>query len=159
MKKKILALVAVFVLVSFTSAFARLDWMLDFDKAYAKAQKENKPLMILFTGSDWCSWCIKLDKEILSKSEFDKYAKANLVLLYCDFPNQKKISKSQTEHNKKLADEYGIRGYPTVVVLGKEKTQSTRLGYQKGGPKGFIEKLDEFKTKNFPVPASTPSSK
>lgn len=157
MKKKILALIAAFALLGFSSAFAKLDWMLDFDKAYEKAQKEYKPLMVLFTGSDWCPACMVLDKKILSTSEFEKYANENLILLYCDFPEKKTLEKAQLAHNEKLANAYGLKIYPTVLLIAKDKTKPQEMKFY--NRKKFIEDIDAFKMKNFPLSAPKESAK
>ena len=104
-------------------------------------------MLLDFTGSDWCGWCMKLDKEVFSKPEFKSYAKANLVLVEVDFPQGKKLSKKVKEQNEKLKGEHGITGYPSIIVLNPEGSKVGKLGYMEGGPKNFIAKLDELKSK------------
>lgn len=143
---KLLALLSV-ALVTSTAAFAAAGWDDDYEKALAKAKAEKKMVVLDFTGSDWCGWCMKLDKEVFSQKEFKDYAKENLVLVEVDFPQQKKLSKKVKEQNDKLQAEHKVQGYPTIIVLNPEGKKVGELGYQKGGPAPFIAKLDELKGK------------
>jgi thioredoxin-related protein len=135
------------ICVSSSAAFAATGWDDDYEKALAKAKAENKMVLLDFTGSDWCSWCMKLDKEVFSKKEFKDYAKENLVLVEVDFPNAKRQTKKLKEQNEKLKAEHSIKGYPTIVVLNSEGNKIGQLGYMPGGPAPFIEKLNGFKAK------------
>jgi thioredoxin-related protein len=128
-------------------AFAAAGWDDDYNKAIAQAKAEKKMVLLDFTGSDWCSWCMKLDKEVFSKPEFKSYAKDNLVLVEVDFPQTKRQAKKLKDQNEKLQQEHGIQGYPTIIVLNSEGKKVGKLGYQEGGPKAFIAKLDEMKGK------------
>ena len=128
-------------------AFAANGWDDDYDKALAKAKAENKMVVLDFTGSDWCGWCMKLDKEVFSKKEFKDYAKENLVLVEVDFPRGKQQSKKLKEQNEKLKNEHSVRGYPTIIVLNSEGQKVGQLGYMAGGPAPFVEKLNGFKPK------------
>jgi thioredoxin-related protein len=123
------------------------DWMTDLPKAQAQAKAENKMVLIDFTGSDWCGWCIKLDKEVFSTPEFKKYAKDNLVLVEIDFPRRKEQSAETKKANAELAKKYKVRGYPTIIVLDGEGKQIGELGYMAGGPKVFTAELDKLKKK------------
>lgn len=143
MKKLLLTLATA---VALTSAYAGGEnWQTDLPKAQAQAAKEKKMVLLDFTGSDWCGWCIKLNKEVFSQTEFLDYAKANLVLVEVDFPNKKKLSAEQKKANDALAKKYNIQGYPTIIVLDGEGKKLGELGYQPGGPKAFIASLDKLK--------------
>jgi protein disulfide-isomerase len=143
---KLLALLSITLMTS-TAAFAAAGWDDDYEKALAKAKTEKKMVLLDFTGSDWCSWCMKLDKEVFSKKEFKDYAKDNLVLVEVDFPQAKRLPKKTQEQNEKLQKEHSVRGYPTIIVLDSEGKKVGQLGYQEGGPAPFIAKLDELKKK------------
>lgn len=143
MKKLILTLAAALVL-SVVQA-ADNNWQTDLPKAQAQAAKEKKMVLLDFTGSDWCGWCIKLNKEVFSQSDFKKYADANLVLVEVDFPARKKLSPEQTKANDALAKKYNIQGYPTIIVLNGEGKKVGELGYLAGGPKAFIAELEKLK--------------
>ena len=133
--------------LSVPNAFAASGWDDDYDKALAKAKAENKMVVLDFTGSDWCGWCMKLDKEVFSKKEFKDYAKENLVLVEVDFPRGKNQSKKLKEQNEKLKTEHSVSGYPTIIVLNSEGQKVGQLGYMAGGPAPFIEKLNGLKAK------------
>jgi len=125
---------------------AELDWQTDLAKAQAQAKKENKLVMLDFTGSDWCGWCIKLHAEVFSKPEFEEYAKKNLVLVEVDFPRRKKLSEEQQKANNALQEKYKIQGYPTIIVLDEDGKQVGQLNYM-SSPQPFIEGLDKMKKK------------
>ena len=130
-----------------STVLAAAGWNDDYEKGLAQAKTEKKLLVLDFTGSDWCGWCMKLDKEVFSKKEFKDYAKENLVLVEVDFPQGKPQSKKLKEQNEKLQSKFGIQGYPTIVVLDGEGKKVGQLGYQEGGPGPFTAKLDTFKGK------------
>jgi thioredoxin-related protein len=145
MKKSLFGMVVSLLLAS--PAFAELSWTTDLPKAMEKAKSENKLVMMDFTGSDWCGWCIKLNKEVFSTPEFAEYAKKNLVPVEVDFPRKKELSAEQKKANLELQNKYKIEGYPTIIVLNSEGKKVGELGYMAGGPKAFIAKLDELKKK------------
>lgn len=116
-------------------------WTDDYDKALAKAKTEKKQVLLDFTGSDWCGWCIKLNQEVFSKPAFKKYAQDNLILVEVDFPRAKQLPKNVQEQNAKLQNEFKIEGYPTIIVLSADGKKVGELGYMEGGPDAFIEAL------------------
>lgn len=117
-------------------------WMDDFEAAKAKASQEGKPIFINFTGTDWCGWCIKLEKEVFSKKAFQEYAEENLVLMEVDFPAKKKQSDELKAQNKKLDEEYGVEGYPTLYLLDSSGNKLTGdIGYREGGAEAYVEHL------------------
>jgi thioredoxin-related protein len=130
------------------AAAAAPGWMTSVPDAETQAKTESKLVLLDFTGSDWCSWCKKLDAEVFTKAEFGDYAKKNLVLVEVDFPNQKKLPADLVKANSALKDKYKITGYPTLIVLKPDGTVVwTQVGYMEGGPKAVIAKLDEAKKK------------
>jgi protein disulfide-isomerase len=142
-----LVLSLLFMVGLVTAQATELQWLTSLPAAKAKAQAENKLVMMDFTGSDWCGWCIKLDKEVFSQPEFAEYAAKNLVLVEVDFPNKKPQSKELKAANAALQKQYGVRGYPTIIVLDSAGKQVGELGYLKGGPKAFIAELEKLKGK------------
>lgn len=115
-------------------------WGTDFGKAQAQAKAEGKHLLIDFSGSDWCGWCIKLDKEVFSQQAFTEYAKDNLVLVLADFPRDKsKQSAGLKKQNKGLAEKYDVGGFPTVFILSPDGKLVNKTGYQPGGPEAYVE--------------------
>jgi thioredoxin-related protein len=127
---------------------ADLNWGTDLPKALAQAKSEKKMVLLDFTGSDWCGWCIKFDKEALSTDKFADYAKSHLELVVVDFPNKKPQSDALKADNKALGEKYGVDGYPTFVVLNADgKEIGRQVGYAPGGPEAFIAKLEGFSKK------------
>lgn len=124
---------------------AKPGWLTDAKEAQAKAKSGKKLLLVDFTGSDWCGWCIKLDREVFSKPEFKAYADKNLVLLEVDFPKGKELSPAERTQNQQLAMKYDVEGFPTIVVLDEEGKQIGVLGYTPGGPEAFIAELEKIR--------------
>lgn len=123
-------------------AVAAEGWLTDFEKAKESAKTQNRHMLIDFSGSDWCGWCIKLDKEVFTQKTFQDYAKENLVLMLADNPRDKSKQSDQVQkQNKRLAEEFGVRGYPTVFVLSPEGKVVGRTGYQPGGPEAYVEHI------------------
>jgi len=143
MKKLIIGLLTCWTISQAVAAEA--EWLTDLPKAQAKAKAEKKMILMDFTGSDWCGWCIMLDKEVFSKPEFKDYANKNLVLLELDFPRAKKMPPELTAQNEKLAMKYGIQGFPTVVVFDSNGKPLGAPGYQAGGPQAFIAELEKLR--------------
>src|ERR1043165_4872306 len=145
MKKLAIGLIAACMLLQVRAE--DLQWLTDVPKAQAQAKSEKKLVMLDFTGSDWCGWCIKLHNEVFSKPEFSEYAKKNLVLVEVDFPQKKQQSEQLKKANLALQEKYKIEGYPTIIVLDGNGKKVGELGYQPGGPKAFIAELDKLKKK------------
>ena len=126
------------------SARAEANWLTDFPKAQGEAKAGHKLLLLEFTGSDWCIWCLKLHREVFSKPEFEDYARQNLVLLTVDFPRAKPLSGEVRKQNYELAQRYGVEGFPTIVVLNGDGRQVGLLSYLPGGPGPFINELKKL---------------
>lgn len=122
-----------------------MPWLTDLPQALAKAKAENKKVLVDFTGSDWCPWCIKLQKEIFQQDAFVEFAKKNLVLVEVDFPRAKAQSAELKRANQALLKQYGIEGYPTVLVFDSQGKQVGKLGYLAGGAKAFLGELEKLK--------------
>lgn len=122
-------------------------WLTDFETAKAQARSENKLLLLNFTGSDWCPPCMMLEKEVFSKPEFAEYAAKRLVLLELDFPRRKELPPEQLAANTKLAQTYGIEGFPTVIVLDPNAKPLGKFGYVPGlSPDKVIEVLEKARS-------------
>lgn len=121
-------------------------WLTSLPDAEAKAKKEGKLVLMDFTGSDWCPWCIKLKNDILSKAEFERYASTNLVLVEVDFPNHIPQSADVKRANAALQSKYNVEGYPTLIVVKPDgQVVLKSVGYIEGGPSALIAKLDDAK--------------
>ena len=125
------------------SSGEQLTWQTDYAAALIQAKTENRQVFLFFTGSDWCSWCKRLNKEILSTPEFARYSKEKLILVEVDFPKKRPQSATLKTQNAKLAKRYKIEGYPTVILLNSAGTKIDELGYQEGGPAPFISRLNK----------------
>jgi len=119
-------------------------WETDFAVAKKRAKDEKKSMLLDFTGSDWCGWCIKLKKEVFDTPEFKEYAKDHLIMVELDFPKRKELPKEEKEQNDKLNEEYKITGFPTIVLLNARGREVARTGYQEGGPEEYIKHLKEL---------------
>ena len=124
-----------------------LVWLTDYSQALKTAADLNRPVFIDFTGSDWCGWCIKLDKEVFSQPEFQAYARENLVLLKLDFPRNFPQSPAVKAANQALAEKYSIEGYPTIVLTDASGNELQRTGYQDGGAGKYVAHLQELLSK------------
>ena len=150
-------LFVLFAFVGFTASAQDVQWMTSFEEASKVSMETGKPILANFTGSDWCGWCIRLKKEVFSKSEFAKWAEENVVLLELDFPRTTPISDELRAQNQQLAQQFQVRGYPTIIVFDVEAggaedqlnvTTLGRTGYLRGGPTPWIDNVEEMMTVN-----------
>ena len=135
-----------------------VEWLTDFEKAKEMAAEKNRPILADFSGSDWCGWCIKLKKEVFSKKEFKEFAEKELVLLLVDFPRNKEQSAEVKKQNKRLAQKYGIRGFPTILLLDSDGKVIERTGYKRGGAEKYVEHLKDLLKSYEPSEKSDDSS-
>jgi len=130
------------------SSEAAEGWKTDYTAALAEAAKENKMVLLDFTGSDWCGWCIKLQKDTFSKPDFKKFAQESLVLVELDFPRGKTQSDELKKQNEELAEKFGVQGFPTLVLLDPQGKEATRnVGYLQGGPEAFIQWVESARNR------------
>ena len=137
---------ALFVLIATCAGVFAADWRTDYATALQTAKSQNKRVLLDFTGSDWCGWCKRLEKEILSQSQFENYARENLVLLEVDFPRAKPQSPELRKQNQELAQQYQIEGFPTIVVLNGDGQKLWQYdGYFPDGLAAFIAELEKLR--------------
>ena len=151
--KKILLLIATFTFTfnSFSQA-KKAEWHTDMNKAVELSMKEDKPILLFFTGSDWCGWCIKLVREVYSKEEFNTWANKNVILVDIDFPRKKKLSEDLQKQNRRLQQMFGVQGYPTVWFVTPKKSNDGQVnlekigktGYVRGGPNAWIASANQI---------------
>jgi thioredoxin-related protein len=146
--KQISALFVFFILL-FTScnngqSSDNLSWNGNLEKAIEQAKEENKAVLVNFTGSDWCIWCKRLSAEVFQQKEFEAYAKDNLVLVMLDFPKDIQQSQQTKEYNNKLAQKYGIQGFPTILLIDGQGKLVAQTGYQPGGAAKYVEHLKSY---------------
>ena len=123
------------------------DWQTDFEEAKVLATKDEKTVILVFQGSDWCAPCIKLDREVWSTDTFKKYAKDHFIMAQADFPRKKTnaLSEAQTTANAQLAEKYNKRGiFPFVVIMNEEGKVLGETSYKKTTPEGYIQILNGF---------------
>ncbi len=150
--KKILS-IAFLTLTSLTlNAQEELTWHTDMTKATDVSIKENKPLFLFFTGSDWCGWCIRLQKEVFKTPEFIKWAKESVVLVELDFPRKTQQDEAIKMQNAQLQQQLQVRGYPTVWFVSSSKTDEAKVnlnalgstGYVAGGPEKWLDAANQI---------------
>ena len=125
---------------------AESGWLVDYKRAQEQAKSGKKLLLLNFTGSDWCPGCIMLERDVFATEQFKDYASKNLVLLEVDFPRAKQQSTTLKEQNQRLAEEYQIEGFPTIVVLNGDGRKVWRYdGYFPDGPDAFIAALEKLR--------------
>lgn len=147
MKKVILLTVilfSVFLISSYSFEPATLVWETNFSSAVQKAKKEKKALLVNFTGSDWCGWCKKLDKEVFSQQKFIDYADQKLVCVKIDFPRAVKQTKEEKAQNQALAQKYRVEGLPSILLMDTNEKVLLQTGYQYGGVDNYINHLEPY---------------
>jgi len=135
------------ILLFISSSLLAQDWQTDFEKTKELAATENKTIILVFQGSDWCAPCMKLEKEIWQSNEFKTFAKEHYVLYKADFPRKKvnQLDSEQVKRNKALAEKYNSKGYfPFVAVIDKNGKVLGETGYKKMTPKEYINHLESF---------------
>ena len=111
-------------------------WLTDVSQAIEQSKVSGKPIFAFFTGKEWCSWCKKLERQVLSKEEFINYAKDNLVLLELDFPRgRRNLPQKQIE----LARKFNIKGYPTVILMDSSTNKIAKTGYESMSPEQYVD--------------------
>jgi thioredoxin-related protein len=132
-----------------TIGFAQ-DWQTDLEAAKKLATDQDKNIIIVFSGSDWCAPCIKLDKNIWQSDAFKNQSANDWILLKADFPRKKanELSKDQTAHNRKLAEKYNIEGsFPLVVLVDKNGKVLGKMGFKNVSPEEYIKMIHALEIK------------
>lgn len=127
--------------VSYNEPISDLVWYDSYQDAKLIAERDRKPMLLMFTGSDWCSWCVRLKKDVFEQPEFKSWASDKFVLVELDFPRKKTLAMSQQVQNEDLKNRYNVRGFPTVVILDSDGSKLGQLGYEKT-PNAWISKAD-----------------
>jgi thioredoxin-related protein len=144
MMKKIF-LIALFLVGAFATKAQELKWYTDVREAITVSNKENKPMLMFFTGSDWCGWCIRLQNEVLKTPEFTKWASQNVVLVELDYPRRTAQTPEIKSQNNELQQAFGIQGFPTIYFTSAESKDGKvnfkglgQTGYVAGGPSAWL---------------------
>lgn len=133
--------------VALTSIAASVDaasWLSDHGAATLRRAAENKPVLMLFTGSDWCPACQNLQSNVFLKPEFTSYADANLILLEVDFPKKRPVPTKEKQARESLANSYRITSYPTMILLDTKGQEAIRIQYSGATAKEFVTVLDQY---------------
>ncbi|MDY0016273.1 MAG: thioredoxin family protein [Candidatus Delongbacteria bacterium] len=121
-----------------------LNWTYSIEEALKTAGEKNLTLLVNFTGSDWCGWCFRLRDEVFIHPEFIEYAKNSLVLVELDYPQKKEQTDEMKAYNRKILEKYGVRGFPTILLINKEGIEIGRTGYRQGGAAAYVEHIKSF---------------
>ncbi len=132
------------VLTLLPAAAHAAEWLTDVPAAQAQAAAENKLVLLDFTGSDWCGWCMRLKAEVFSQPEFEAFAQENLVLVEIDFPQHTAQSAELRSANRALSRQFRIQGYPTIILLDHAGRAVGQIGYMPGGPGPFIAQINKI---------------
>lgn len=117
-------------------------WTDDFDAAKKQAAIEGKDLLVAFSGSDWCGWCVRLEKEVFSQKSFGDKIRHRAIPVYIDLPQDKnRITPAARKRNPELVEQYGIEYFPTVILIDSDGDFIARTGYVEGGPEKYVEHL------------------
>lgn len=119
-------------------------WYTKYSEALDIAKKQNKPLLLFFTGSDWCGWCKKIDSEVFKDPEFKNLVGNRFVFVLLDFPMNKMLPLDISEQNAQFKHKFGITGYPTVVILSPNESFIAETGYRPGGGKAYADYLNSL---------------
>ena len=168
--KKIILIAFFFIGTSISQAREtkpELKWYTDVKEAIKVSNKEKKPLLLFFTGSDWCGWCIRLQKEVLTTPEFSKWAKESVVLVELDFPRRTAQPEAVKTQNNELQQVFGIQGFPTVYFANAKTNKEGKInfeglgstGYVAGGPAAWIASAEPFVKKSVLTPEPKAKSK
>jgi thioredoxin-related protein len=163
--KKIILIAFFFIGLSASQA-QELKWYTNVKEAIKVSKKEKKPLLLFFTGSDWCGWCIRLQNEVLKTPEFSKWAKESVVLVELDYPRRAPQSDEIKKQNNELQQAFGVQGYPTVYFANATVNKEGKVnfeglgstGYVAGGPTAWLAVADPF-VKNAALKEKTKKSK
>jgi len=142
MPRRFLAAVALCLSVLSLSA-AEPVWLTDLNEGIKVAKAEKKAILVDFTGSDWCGWCIRLKKEVFDQKEFAAVTK-DFVLVELDYPQRKKQAPEEKAKNKAWAEKFAIEGFPTILLMDSNGEPFAQTGYQEGGPVKYLAHLKEL---------------
>ncbi|MFA5043380.1 MAG: thioredoxin family protein [Kiritimatiellia bacterium] len=123
-------------------------WRTDFNKAKKEASEKKLPILAEFSGCGWCGWCIKLEKEVFDRKEFEAFAKDRVVLFRACFPNEDRPRTDLDAQNEQLLLAYGVEGFPTVLLLDAGGKVIARTGYRPGGAAAYVDYLKKLLAKS-----------
>lgn len=148
MKKLLTFVFAVFCVQFFCLSQAeantqtKINWVTNYEDAVNQSKASSKPMVLFFTGSDWCGWCTKLEEEVLDTADFAQAAGDKFIFVKLDFPQNTSLSPQQTAQNKQLQKKFEVRSFPTLIILDSQQQQQIgTTGYRPGGGKQYAQHL------------------
>lgn len=148
-KMKKIYIITLFLIGGFASQAQELKWYTDVKEAITVSNTVHKPMLMFFTGSDWCGWCIRLQNEVLKTPEFKKWATDNVVLVELDYPRRTPQTPEIKNQNDELQQAFGIQGFPTIFFTSAESKDGKvnfkglgQTGYVAGGPSAWLTVAD-----------------
>ena len=138
-----LAITGFMVFSGLTSSAQRISWETNYHQAVKKAKEENKRIILFFTGSDWCVWCTRLEKEVFNTDDFVSLAKDKYVFVKLDFPMNKEQEAGLAKQNQELQEKYSIEGFPTLIILNSDETFLGTANYEAGGGRKYAAMLEK----------------
>ena len=144
MRKCFITSILIVISMLYCSKTEATNWETDFKKASSAAKASGKYILLDFSGSDWCGWCIRLEKEVFSQDAFKDFAEKNLVCVLVDFPRAKEQTEELKHQNLDLERKYDIKGYPTIIILSPDGKPVAKTGYLQGGPREYARHLKKI---------------
>jgi len=145
MQKILIAFMSLFMictsLVHADPTSSAINWSTDYIGALKQSKATSKPIVLFFTGSDWCGWCHKLQNESLNTSEFAQMAGNRFIFVEVDFPSKSNLPANVVAQNKQLQSKFAVRGFPSVIILDSNENILGKTGYQAGGGRAYAEHL------------------
>lgn len=113
------------------------EWHSDVNVAIQKSMESKKPMFLFFTGSDWCGWCIRLQKEVFQTPYFTTWAKENVILVELDYPRKKQLPSEIQQQNQTMQQVFQVQGYPTVHLVTPQVQQDGSVNFEPLGQTGY----------------------
>ena len=113
-------------------------WLTNIDQAIAQSMETEKPIMLFFSGSDWCGWCKMLVKEVFDQKEFKDWAKDKIIPVELDFPRRTKLDENLITQNRQLQRLFAVQGYPTIWLVRPQYQEENKVNFEKLGKTGYV---------------------
>lgn len=129
--------------VGLPSSHGEFEWQTELPAAIQAAKSSHRPLLVYFSGSDWCIVCKHLDAEVLSQKAFQEYADRNLVTFQADFPQYTPQPEALQRQNARIREQFRVETFPTVLVFNSDGMLIGQVFYEPGGPGPFIQQIQQ----------------
>lgn len=142
MKKFTMLTIFLFSLMMSTFATgAELSWQTNFAQASQQAQSSGKPIVMLFTGTDWCYWCKRLERDILQNPEFVNAVNDKFIFVFLDFPRGSPQNPTLSAQNEQLANKFNVNSFPTIIILDSKGQFLSKPTYDRENPRSLADQL------------------